>query len=80
MAKLSEDVIKNQLGMHHDIDESISFEEIDKFGDRESMLETVKSVAAYKKQLEQRITFINQDMTNLIPFTRENLYLMCAYS
>jgi archaellum biogenesis ATPase FlaH len=58
----------------------ISLDEIDNFGDKESIKEMYKNVAAYNKMLAEKITFVNKALTAAIPFTRENLYLMCAYS
>jgi predicted ATP-dependent serine protease len=79
MAKLPEHVIANALEQDKsNID--VSFEEIDSFGDMDSMRNMFQNIANYNKMLNERITFINKDLTKAIPFTRENLYLMCAYS
>ena len=61
-----------------DID--ISLEEIDSFGDKESITKMFKSIKSYNSMLDEKITFVNQDLTDAIPFTKENLYLLCAYS
>jgi hypothetical protein len=61
-------------------DLDISFDEIDSFGDRESLLEIAQNIANYNKMMAERITFINESLTAAIPFTRENLYLLCALS
>lgn len=58
----------------------ISFEEIDSFGNRESLLEIAQNIADYNKMMNERITLINESLTAAIPFTRENLYLFCALS
>lgn len=58
----------------------ISFEEIDSFGSKESLIDMVKDVKAYNEMLNQKITLINDPLTATIPFTRENLYLFCAYT
>jgi len=58
----------------------LSFEDIDSFGDKESIMDMVRSVGAYNKMLDEKITLINAPLTASIPFTRENLYLFCAYT
>lgn len=62
------------------IDQDISFDEIDSFGNKESLLEMFKNVANYNKMLSEKITLINDSLTAAVPFTRENLYLFCAYT
>lgn len=59
---------------------NISLGDIESFGDKESMREMITDIGKYKKMLSQRITFINDALSATIPFTRENLYLMCAYT
>lgn len=83
MATLSkqqqEDLLrKNGVSVAQNID--VSFEEIDSFGDRESLLAMAQNIANYNKMMAERITFINESLTAAIPFTRENLYLLCALS
>jgi replicative DNA helicase len=56
------------------------FTEIEAFGDKASHDEVIKSGDARDKMLAEKITFINDELSQAIPFTRENLYLMCAYS
>lgn len=63
-----------------DVNLDVSLEEVDSFGDKESIKEMYDSVKSYNKMLEEKITFINKALTAAVPFTRENLYLMCAYS
>lgn len=58
----------------------VSLEEIESFGDDESMLESFHAIASYSKMLKEKITFINPIMSTVVPFTRENLYLICAYT
>lgn len=59
---------------------NISLEEIESFGDKDSIREMLTDIGKYKKMLSERITFINDALSATIPFTRENLYLMCAYT
>src|ERR1035437_4407358 len=58
----------------------ISFESIESFGDKDSMREMLTDIGKYKKMLSQRITLVNDALSATIPFTRENLYLFCAYT
>jgi replicative DNA helicase len=58
----------------------VSFDEINTFGDRESLLKMYRNIAGYNKMLGERITLINDSLTAAVPFTRENLYLFCAYT
>ena len=82
MAKLPEHVVNNMLKKQQEEGTSIdvSFDEIDSFGGKESIRGMFHNIANYNKMLKERITFINQDLSKVIPFTRENLYLICAYS
>lgn len=63
-----------------DIDVSVSFDEIDSFGNKDSISEMYRDIASYNRMIQERITFINPALTAAIPFTRENLYLICAYT
>ena len=58
----------------------ISLESIESFGDKDSMREMLTDIGKYKKMLSQRLTLINDALSATIPFTRENLYLFCAYT
>lgn len=82
MANLSKEQIDAQLKKAGISTESteVSFEEINNFGSRESLLKMYKNIAGYNKMLGERITLINDSLTAAIPFTRENLYLFCAYT
>lgn len=80
--KLSEEQVNSILGKSPDIHSvaSVSLQEIEDFGGKESIIEMFNNIAAYNKMLQERITFVNDDLTKIVPFTRENLYLMCAFS
>lgn len=86
MAKLTEDNMNNLLqhalskGKAEAADVAVSFDEVDSFGDKESLKEMFQDIARYNKMLAEKITFINSSLTSTIPFTRENLYLISAYS
>lgn len=72
----------NIIGVDHNkvIDVSVSFNDIDTFGNVESIKEMYQDIASYNRMIGERITFVNQALTNMVPFTRENLYLICAYT
>lgn len=57
-----------------------TLEKLDSFGDRESLKNMVTHVKNYNSMLAEQITFINTPLSAAIPFTRENLYLICAYT
>lgn len=69
---------RSGVKVHQELD--ITFDEIDSFGNRDSLLEMATSIAKYNKMMSERITLINESLTSAIPFTRENLYLFCAVS
>lgn len=71
---------KNGKGPTDNSDVGVSFDEVDNFGNEESIKEMYASVASYNKMLQERITFINSSLTKVIPFTRENLYVICAFT
>jgi len=58
----------------------ISYDEIDNLGSKEDVLAMIRNIAKYNKMLKERITFINHTITAAVPFTKENLYLICGYS
>jgi replicative DNA helicase len=81
--KLTNEQITAQLklagkGASQEVD--ISLGDIESFGDKDSMREMLTDIGKYKKMLSQRITLINDALSATIPFTRENLYLFCAYT
>lgn len=81
--KLTDEQIKQQLklaGKGPVAEVEISLESIESFGDKDSMREMITDIGKYKKMLSQRITLINDALSATIPFTRENLYLFCAYT
>lgn len=88
MSKLTPDQIANALNPPNvqpgndvdDINLNISLEDVDSFGDKESIKEMYDSVKSYNTMLGEKITFVNEALTAAVPFTRENLYLMCGYS
>lgn len=83
MSSIPPDQIKkilNKNGIPEPIEYDISLDSINSFGGEETVREIYSSMAAYNKMLKERITFITPKLTHVIPFTRENLYLICAYS
>src|SRR5687768_12645761 len=82
MGNLPDSVVKNILSKHQEVQNNleVSLDELESFGDNDSITNMFSNIAAYNSMLHQRITLINKDLTKAIPFTRENLYLFCAYS
>lgn len=83
MMKLTPEQIQAQLklaGKTPVADVKISLDDIESFGDKASMTEMLTDIGKYKKMLAERITLINDALSATIPFTRENLYLFCAYT
>lgn len=82
MAKLTPEQIRHQLKLQEENvgEVDVSFEEIEKFGNNDSMRKIITNIGDYNRMLKEKITFINPALTTVIPFTRENLYLICAYS
>ena len=83
MANLSKDQIDGQLkkaGVATKKEVNISFDDINTFGGKESLRKMFNNISNYNKMLSERLTLINDSLTAAIPFTRENLYLFCAYT
>jgi hypothetical protein len=59
---------------------NLSLGEIESFGDKDSLREMLTDIGKYKKMLGERITLVNDELSASVPFTRENLYLFCAYT
>lgn len=81
--KLTNEQIAQQLklaGKGPIAEVDITLDSIESFGDKDSMREMITDIGKYKKMLAERITFVNDALSATIPFTRENLYLMCAYT
>lgn len=83
MANLPDEVVKKMLAKYdvpEDNDTEVSFDELESFGGEESLKTMFTSIANYNQMLKEKITFINPALSKAIPFTRENLYLICAYT
>lgn len=86
MAKLSkeqQDLFLQKVGLKPNAETeamTVTFDDVNNFGDKESLREMVVDIAKYNKMLDERITLVNESLTAAIPFTRENLYLFCAYT
>lgn len=82
--KLTPEQIKQQLKLaasgQSGADLNVSLEEIESFGDNESLKSMLLNIDRYNSMLKERITLINESLSAAIPFTRENLYLFCAFS
>ena len=82
MAKITPDKISRILqGSPREAPKiEISYDEIDGLGSKEDVTAMFKNIAKYNAMLKERITFINSTITAAVPFTKENLYLICGYS
>jgi hypothetical protein len=80
LSKQHQEELLRKAGINTAADLQISIDDIDTFGDKESLLKMYKNIASYNKMLNERITLINDSLSAAIPFTRENLYLFCAYT
>jgi predicted ATP-dependent serine protease len=83
MANLPDEVVKKMLAKYDAPeagDTEVSFDELESFGSEESLKTMFTSIANYNQMLKEKITFINPALSKAIPFTRENLYLICAYT
>jgi len=58
----------------------VTLDDIESFGNKNSLRNMGINIMKYNRMLSERITFINEELTKAIPFTRENLYLICAYT
>ncbi len=85
MSKLNDNDIKKYLkdaGFDPEMDSKleVSLKDIESFGDIKSLRNMGVNIMKYNKMLSEKIMFINDELTKAIPFTRENLYLICAYT
>lgn len=58
----------------------ISLNDIESFGNKDSLREIVTNISKYNSMLKEKITLINDSLSSAIPFTKENLYLFAAYT
>jgi archaellum biogenesis ATPase FlaH len=79
MAKLDSQDIENLLKPKVS-EEEISLNDITSFGDDKSLGEMYGKIDKYNEMLKRKITFINPSLSKNIPLTRENLYLICAFT
>jgi len=61
-------------------DYKVPLAEIEAFGDQESLKRMAANMGKYNKMLKEKIVLINEAVSAAIPFTKENLYLFCAYT
>jgi len=82
--KLTPEQIKEQLKLAKNggssADLNVSLDDIESFGNRDSLSGMLSNIHKYNKMLKERITLINEPLSATVPFTRENLYLFCAYT
>jgi len=82
MAKIPQNVLDRYLQNSEEVNEidTISIDELESFGNKESIREMFNDINSYNSMLKERITFINPSLTAVVPFTRENLYVISAYT
>jgi replicative DNA helicase len=82
MAKIAPDKISRILqgAQKEPTKIDISYDEINDLGNKDDVVQMFKNIARYNSMLKERITFINSTITAAVPFTKENLYLICGYS
>lgn len=80
MARINDKAIEAMLNKGAGEDIGVSLGEIEELSSDEQILRMKKDVVAYNKMLREKRTFVNEVLTELIPFTKENLYLIAAYS
>lgn len=75
-----QELMKDPRSNSDPADLTVDLNEVNAFGNNESIKRMFGNIAAYNKMLRERIIFINDDLTKAVPFTRENLYLITAYT
>ena len=80
LPKELQEALLRKSGIGNPGEVEVTLDEIDSFGDDASIEVMYKDIAAYRNMLMQKITFVNDELTAMVPFTRENLYLLCATS
>lgn len=80
--KLTPEQIREQLKLKNSTKDEldISLDEIESFGNKDSLRGMLTNIHRYNQMLKERITLINEPLSATVPFTRENLYLFCAYT
>ena len=72
---------KRSIGQPESLEDlEISFDDIDSFGNIETIKKMFGDIHRYQRMIKEKIVFVNNDLSEVIPFTRENLYLICAYT
>jgi len=81
MAHLSaKDIAAALTSKANEIASELSEADIEALSSDEAILDMKKRIISYNQMLREKITFINDELTNSIPFTKENLYLIAANS
>jgi replicative DNA helicase len=58
----------------------VTQKDLDTLKSSESIIDMVYRIKQYNEMLKQKMTFITKGLTRVIPFTKNNLYLICGYS
>jgi len=78
--KITQEELLAKLKKNKPAEVQISLEEIESFGNIESLREMVTDISKYNAMLQEKIVFVNDALSAAIPFTKENLYLICAFT
>jgi replicative DNA helicase len=73
-------MIKKMSNPNNPSNTDVTFADVQALGTKSAIKSMFEKMAQYNKMLAEKITFVNKELTKLIPFTRENLYLFCAYT
>lgn len=80
LSKAEIDAQLRRNGMRVEEKIELTSADVDEFGGKESVLKAWHEVNSYNQMLEEKNTLINDSMTKAFPFTKQNLYLFCAYT
>lgn len=73
-------IMSTLAGGKANVNDTVTLDEITAMGDKDSLKQMIVDIQKYNRMLNERLIFINESLTAAIPFTRENLYLMCAFT
>ena len=76
----SAEIAKNLSQQVEGSEYNITLQDLKDTSSKASLINMVRDIRKYNAMLEQKITFVNKILTNAVPLTMENLYLLCAYS
>jgi replicative DNA helicase len=82
--KITAEQLKAQLKLAQGGQDSkmpdLSLDDIESFGNKASLRDMLQKVHNYNAKLKEQIMLVNDQLSSVIPFTKESLYLFCAYT